>query len=53
MVHEKTNEKLPPLKKQKITEKPQEKLDEIKRHVQMENKSWNEWKLQIHWNKLQ
>ena len=49
----KLNEKLPPLKKQKLSKKAQEKEDEIKINMKMENQSWNDWKFQIHWNKLE
>ena len=31
----------------------QEKEDEIKRNLQMENQSWNDWKFQIYWNILE
>ena len=36
------NEKLPSLKRQKISKKAQEKKDEIKRNMQMLNQNWNE-----------
>ena len=49
MVHEKMNEKLPPLKKRKLTKKSQEKKYAIKINLQ----SWNDWKFKIHWNKLE
>ena len=49
----KFNEKLPPLKKRKLTKKPQEKEDEIKIKLQTANQNWNYWKFQIHWNKLE
>ena len=45
-------ERLPPLKIRKPSKKAQEKEDEIKRNLQMDNKNWNGWKFQIHWNKL-
>ena len=49
----KMNEKLPPLKKRKLSKKAEEKEDEIKRNLQTANQNWNEWKFQIHWNKLE
>ena len=48
----KLNENLPLLKKLKLIKKAHKKEDEIKRNLQMENKNWNDWKFQIHWNKL-
>ena len=53
MIYEKMNDKLPTLKKQKLTKKSQDKEDEIKRNLYRENQSWNKYKFQIHWNKLQ
>ena len=49
----KLNVKLPPRKKRKLSKKSQEKEDEIKRNLKMENQNWNHWKFQIHWNKLE
>ena len=53
MVHENINEKIPPLKKRKLSKKSQEKEDKIKRNLQMENQSWNACRFQIHWNELE
>ena len=36
-----------------ICTKSHEKEDERKRNLQMSNKSWNDWKFQIHWNKVE
>ena len=47
------NKKIQPLKKQNLGKKSHEKEDEIKRNLQMSNKSWNDWKFQIHWNKVE
>ena len=33
--------------------KAQEKEDKIKRNLQKANQDWNNWKFQIHWNKLE
>ena len=49
----KLSEKLPPLKKSKLSKKSQEKEDEIKRNLQASNQYWNDWKFHIHWNKLE
>ena len=49
----KLNEKLPPLKKQKLRKKTQEKRDEIKINLKIANQNWNDWKIHIHWKKLE
>ena len=49
----KFNENLLPLKKSKLRKKAQEKEDEIKRNLQTENQNWNDWRFQIHQNKLE
>ena len=46
------SDNIPPLKKKKIIKKAQEKVGEIKIKLQTANQNWNDWKLQIHWNKL-
>ena len=38
----KLNEKLTPLNKRKLSKKAQEKEDEIKINLQIENKNWND-----------
>ena len=48
----KLSEKLPPLKKQKLIKKAQEKEDEIKINLKMANQNCNDCKFQIHCNKL-
>ena len=53
MLHEKINKKLPPLKKQQQRKISQDKEDKIERNLQMSNQTWNVWKFQIHWNKLE
>ena len=49
----KLNEKLPPLRTQNLGKKAQENVGKIKKNMQMENKNWNNWKFQTHWNKLE
>ena len=53
MVHGKMNEKIPPIKKQKLSKKPQEKEDKININLQMGSKNWNDWKFYIYWNKFE
>ena len=53
MVHKKMNDKLPPPEKRKPSKRAQEQEDEIRRNIQMENKSWNGCKFKIHLNKLE
>ena len=49
----KLGQKLPPLKKSRLSKKSQKEEDEIKRKLNKANQYWNDWKLQIHWNKLE
>ena len=44
---------IPLLIKMKLSEKAQEKDDEIKWKLHTANRNWNDWKLQLHWNKLE
>ena len=44
---------LPPLRKQNISKKAQEKDDKIKKKLYTADRNWNYWKLQLHWNKLE
>ena len=53
MVNKTINEKIPPLKKRKLSKKAQGKEDEIKINLHIENQNLNDWKYQIHWNKLE
>ena len=50
---EKLGQKIPPLKKRKLSKKVQEEEDKIKRKITGENQEWRDWKFQIHWNKLE
>ena len=47
---EKLGQKLPPLKKKKLSKK-KEGEDKIKRKLTEANQEWCDWKFQIHWNK--
>ena len=49
----KLSQKLPPLRKIRLRKKPQEKKDEIKIKLHKANQACNDWKCQIHWNKLE
>ena len=49
----KLGQKIQPLKKIRLRKKAQEKEDEIKRKLHKSNQACNDWKLQIHWNKLE
>ena len=49
----KLGQKLPPLNKSRLGKKSQEKEGEIKRKLHEANQAWNDWKLQVHWNKLE
>ena len=40
----KISNNLPPLKKQNISKKSQEKDDKIKKNLQTSNRNWNDWK---------
>ena len=48
----KLSEKLPLLKKRKLSKKSEEKEDGTKIKLHKANQDWNDWKFQIHWNKL-
>ena len=50
---EKSAKGLPPLKISKLSKKEQEKQDEIQKKLYEANKWWNDWKFQLHWNKLE
>ena len=43
---------LPPLKISELSKKEQDKEDQIKKLYEA-NKWWNDWKLKLHWNKLE
>ena len=44
---------IPPLRKYKLSKKAQYKYDKIKRNLQADNRNWNYWKFQMHWNILE
>ena len=43
---------LPPLKRPKLSKKAQEKENEINKLYEA-NQWWNDWKSQLHWNKIE
>ena len=49
----KLGQKLPPLNKRRLIKKSQKEEDEIKRKLHEANQSWDDFKLQIHWNKIE
>ena len=44
---------LPPLKRTKPGKKAQERQDYIQKKLYEANRRWNDWKFQLHWNKLE
>ena len=46
-------QKLPPLKKRKLSKKSKKEEDEIKIKLHEDNQAWNDWRFQIHWNTLE
>ena len=49
----KSDIELPPLKRTKINKKTQERQDVIQKKLYEDNRWWNYWKFQLHWNKLE
>ena len=49
----KLNDKLLPLKKQKLSKKYREKEVKIKRNLKIANQNWKYWGFQKHWNKVE
>ena len=49
---EKSAKGLPPLRRTKLSEKAQEKQEEIQKYIYESNKWWNDWKFQLHCHKL-
>ena len=44
---------LPPLKRTELSKKAQERQDLIQKKLYESNMWWNDWKFQLHWNKLE
>ena len=44
---------LPPLKRTKLSKKAQEMQDVIQNKLYEANRQWNDWKSQLHWNKIE
>ena len=49
----KLGQNLPPLKKRRLSTPPPKEEDQIKRKLTEDNQYRNDWKFQIHWNKLE
>ena len=49
----KIGQKLPTLKKRRLSKKQQKEEDKIKRKLHEANQDWNDCKFHIHWNKLE
>ena len=49
----KLGQKLPQLKKGKLNKRAQKEEEELKIRLTEDNQYWNDWKFQIHWNKLE
>ena len=52
-MHKKMGNNIPPLIKQKLSKKEQEKYDKFKRNLQTANWNWNAWNLHIRRNMLE
>ena len=52
MVQGKSAKGISPLKRPTLSKKSQDKEDQIK-NIYEDNKWWNYWKFQLHWNKLE
>ena len=50
---EKLAKGIPPFKISKLSKKAQDKQDEIQKKLYEANKCLNDWKFQLHWNKLE
>ena len=53
MVYGKSARGLPPLKRKKLSKKAHERQDVIEKKLYEANRWWNDWKSQLHWNKLE
>ena len=49
----KSSRGLTPLKRTKPSKKAQERQDYIQKKLYESNRWWNDWKFQLHWNKLE
>ena len=50
---ENTTKGLIPPSKQKLSKKPHDKYDKMKHKLHTDNRNWNAWIYQLHWNKLE
>ena len=46
----KLGQKIPPLKRRRLSKKSQKEEDEVKKKLTEANQYWNDLKFQIHWN---
>ena len=53
MVYRKSAKGIPPLRRSKPSKKAQNKWDEIEKKIYEDNKWRNDWKIQLHWHKLE
>ena len=53
MVHRKNKSELPPMKIKTTRKEGNKKEDNIKQNIKKSYQHWNDYKLQIHWNKLE
>ena len=50
---EKSDKGLPILRRTKLSKKAQENQDEIQKKLYEADKWWNDWKFQLHWQKIE
>ena len=50
---EKSARGLPPMRRNKLSRKSQERQDELKKKLYEANKWWNDCRFQLHWHKLE
>ena len=53
MIYGKNARGLPPLKRKKLSKKVQKIQGVIQKKLYEDNRWWNYWKFQLHWNKLE
>ena len=53
MVYGEITKVMYPLNRSKLSKKSQDNKDKIKNKLYEVNKWWNDWRFQLHWNKLE
>ena len=53
MLFENFERGIPPLKRTKLSRKAQDRHDLILKKLYESNRWWNDWRFQLHWNKLE